>query len=307
MSRCLVIGGNGFIGSHLVDALARAGHAVAAFDRFSAGPRFVDRSVIRMTGDFLNRADLVSAVRNQDFVFHFLSLTSPATAESDPTLDIRTNTIQSVELFDICASAGVRRLYFASTGGAIYGDSGGGTKTERDPTLPVSPYAIGKLSIENYLRYFRATRKLVSTVFRISNPYGPRQPANRKQGLIPIALRRILRGESVVRFGDGSMVRDYLYVEDLVSNIVATVGTEPRHSTYNMGSGKGHSINEVLGVIQHVVRRPIRIVETRTPDTYVSRVVLDTTRFTSEFGDAPLMSLEAGIRRTWESIQHEED
>ena len=194
MAKALVIGANGFIGSHLVDGLAAAGHEVTAFDRFSSGaPTFGRDAATVRVADFLNRGDLESAVAGQDLVFHFLSTTTPATAESDPTLDIRTNLVQSVELLDACAAAGVRHFYFASTGGAIYGPQGFDSYAEVDRTLPISPYAIGKLAIEQYLGYFGATRGLTSTVFRISNPYGPRQHPQKKQGLIPIALRQILR------------------------------------------------------------------------------------------------------------------
>ena len=124
MSRCLVVGGNGFLGSHLVDALVQAGHGVTAFDRFSTEPRYLARKeVIKFRGDFLNPHDLKRAVDGQQYVFHFLSLTTPMTSGVSPSHDVATNVCQSIELFDICASLGVKHLYFASSGGAIYGES----------------------------------------------------------------------------------------------------------------------------------------------------------------------------------------
>ncbi|WP_353815367.1 NAD-dependent epimerase/dehydratase family protein [Agromyces sp. SYSU T00266] len=308
MPRVAVIGANGFIGSHLVDALAEAGHEVTAFDRFSMGHATftTDRARI-LQGEFLSRADLDAAVAGQDYVFHFLSTTSPATAESDPTLDIRTNVAQTVELLESCAAAGVARMYFASTGGAIYGDQGKQEYSETDRALPVSPYAIGKLAIEHYLRYFKARHGLASTSLRISNPYGTRQHPGRKQGLIPIALRQIVLGEPVVRLGDGSMVRDYIYVEDLVRSIVPIVGLETEFDLYNIGSGAGYSVTEVLETLARVADRPVRIVEREVPPTFVQRVILDTTRFRSEFGIPQLTSLEEGARRTLKEIEAEHD
>ncbi len=148
MSGVLVVGGNGFLGSHVVDELVARGHSVSVFDRFSAGVvRYAAKGVSRIVGDVLNRADLAAAVPGHEFLFHFVSTTTPASAEDDPTLDIRTNVPASIELFRLAADAGVRRVFFASTGGAIYGDQGVDLMDEDLVPRPISPYAIGKLAI----------------------------------------------------------------------------------------------------------------------------------------------------------------
>ena len=306
MANALVIGANGFLGSHLVDGLAAVGHQVLAFDRFSSGvPTFDPKNATMRVGDFLNRGDIDDAVKGQDLVFHFLSTTTPATAQSDPTLDIRTNLAQTVELLESCASADVGHFYFASTGGAIYGGQGRTEYSEIDSTHPISPYAIGKLAIEQYLQFFAATRGLESTAFRISNPYGPRQHPHKKQGLIPIALRQILLGEPVVRFGDGSMVRDYVYVEDLISMIVDVVENSASHDVYNLGSGSGHSVQAVLDSLARVTGIGFDVITRPTPSTFVDRVVLNTRRFTTEFGTHVLTSLDEGVRKTFEEMKKE--
>lgn len=306
MPKAVVIGANGFIGSHLVDALVRDGFDVTAFDRFgSQEPIFNSKYVRIIRGDFLSGADLEAAVKGQDYVFHFLSTTSPATAQSDPTLDIRTNVVQTVDLLEACVRAEVKHFFFASTGGAVYGPQNLALFSEDDPTLPVSPYAIGKLSIENYLRYFQVVHGLASTTLRISNPYGPRQKTHRRQGLIPIVLRQVLHGNPVVRFGDGSMVRDYIYVGDLVDMITRLVGAPHAFGIYNMGSGVGHSVNEVLEAIHDVVNQDFEILEEPTPATFVDRVVLDTSRYEAEFGLVALTGLEDGIRITFDSMMRE--
>ncbi len=308
MAKILVIGANGFIGSHLVDDLSATGHQVTAFDRFSAqNTAYIATGVRKITGDFLSRGDIETAVAGQDFVMHFLSTTSPATAESDPSLDVRTNVAQTVELLEACVDARVKHFYFASTGGAIYGSQGKLEYSEADRTQPISPYGIGKLTIENYLRYFRATHGLASTAFRISNPYGPRQRPNHKQGLIPIVLRQIALGEHVVRFGDGSMVRDYIYVEDVARMICSVVGRDAASDVYNLGSGRGHSITEVLDSLARITGVRFAIDERAVPPTFVDRVVLDATRFAQEFGLPALTSLDEGIRLTWEEIRENID
>jgi UDP-glucose 4-epimerase len=299
VAKTLVIGANGFIGSHLVDALRRAGHDVTAFDRYrNNSSNFVPTDVTRISGDFLSKSDIERAVSGQDFVFHFLSTTTPATAEDDPTFDLRTNVAQTVELLQACVAASVQHFYFASTGGAIYGSQGKSEYFESDRTVPISPYGIGKLTIENYLSYFRAKHGLDSTSFRISNPYGGRQKANRRQGLIPIALRQIALGEPVLRLGDGLMVRDYIYVSDLVGMIARVVGRTPRHDVYNLGSGRGHTVNDVLESLRRVTGSDFGIMEQPKPATFVDQVVLNTGRYSEEFGDFDLTDLDEGIRRT---------
>jgi UDP-glucose 4-epimerase len=161
------------------------------------------------------------------------------------------------------------------------------------------------LAIEQYLRYFHATHGLRSTAFRISNPYGPRQHPNRKQGLIPIALRQILEGEPIVRFGSGSMVRDYVYVEDLIEMILPVVSNSAHHDVYNLGSGVGHSVNDVFDALRRVTGVDFDVVSREIPPTFVDRVVLDTTRFRAEFGVTPMTPLDEGVRRTFDDMKAE--
>ncbi|MGY1605495.1 NAD-dependent epimerase/dehydratase family protein [Geodermatophilus sp. SYSU D00815] len=306
MADCLVIGGNGFIGSHVVDSLLRRGHSVAVFDRHRMGPpRWGDRPVEVVHGDFLNAADVRAALRGSQVVLHLLSTTDPATAQGDPTMDIRTNITSSVQLFDACVDAGVAHVYFASSGGAIYGDQDQQVFAETDVTLPVSPYAIGKQAIESYLRYFRRTQGLESTTFRISNPYGPRQNPLKRQGVIPIFLRRVLEGAPLTVFGDGSMIRDYLYVGDLAEMIAEVVSTGPEHDLYNLGSGVGTTIDEVVGTIREVTGRDVPVEHLPRPATFVDHVVLSVERFEKEFATRATTSLADGVRLTWEEmLQH---
>ncbi len=266
MARCLVIGANGFLGSRLTDALVEAGHEVTGFDRFSRGTRSFASSTVRIVaGDFLSTSDLAAAVDGHDVVFHFLSTTTPATADGDPTLDLRTNVSQSVELLALCARAGVGRVFYASSGGAIYGPQTLPVFSETAPLAPLSPYGIGKLIVERYLDYYAATEGLASVSLRISNPYGANANPSKRQGIIPITLNRIQRGEPVVQVGDGSMVRDYIHVDDLVRRILRMVETEPRERAYNLGSGaralgargpRGRSTRGGARLPVHVVPKP---------------------------------------------------
>lgn len=306
MADCLIVGANGFLGSHLVDELGRRGHTVTAFDRFSSDTRrFTNESAVALAGDFMNRADLAAALRGQQYVFHFVSTTTPASAEDDPTLDVRTNIASSIDLLSLCVEAGVSRVYFASTGGAIYGDQPGVTLDERAIPQPVSPYAIGKLAIEGYLRYFQRKYGLESVVFRISNPYGPRQHPNRLQGVIPIFLDTMRRGLPVTVFGDGSMVRDYLFVTDAVRMIADALEARPAHHLYNVGSGVGTSVSQVLQVAREVTGLDPDVLVAPIPATFVASSVLAVDRYQSEFGRHDLLSLHEGIEQTWNAMSRD--
>lgn len=305
MSRTLVFGANGFIGSHLVDSLVERGHSVRAFDRFSTEPKFNKNTAVEIfRGDFLNQADLRQALKDIDYVFHFISMTTPATAEDDPVIDIQTNVRTSVELFKLCVDEKIRKVFYASSGGTIYGESEQGEKhKETDPLRPISPYAIGKLSIENYLRYFKIKRGLDSTVFRIANPYGERQALHSKQGVIPIFLENIYQGLPITILGDGSMVRDYIYVKDVASMIVDVFEKPNLQEVYNLGSGEGKSINEIIDVAREITGDNITINYKPSPATFVKSSVLDMTRFEDEFHLRAITTLQQGMNLTYKYIR----
>ena len=302
--RCLVVGGNGFVGSHLVDELVAQGYEVSVLDRFSVGVAyFQSENVERHIGDFLNVADLAAALEGIDYLFHYLSTTTPATAEDDPMLDIRTNVVGSVELFREASRAGVKRIYFASTGGAIYGDQGLGAYAESVAPAPTSPYAIGKLAIEGYLRYFESMHGIETVSFRISNPYGPRQKPTKRQGVIPIFLREVMAGRPITVYGDGSMVRDYVYVGDAAKMMAQTVDSNLTHSVLNIGSGVGYTIDEVIRTIADVTAEQIDIRYVDSHPTFVNSVVLDTSRYSREVGPVTTVKLDEGIAKTWADMQ----
>jgi UDP-glucose 4-epimerase len=151
MAKCLVIGGNGFIGSHLVDELLKKGHAVTSFDRYGSGVQMSapNGNLSTIDGNFMNKEQVTDACNGQDYVFHLVSTTTPATSQNDPLLDIETNIKYSVDLFQTLVNSGVKKVIFLSTGGAIYGNHPGvEVLSEQHTPLPISPYAIGKLTIE---------------------------------------------------------------------------------------------------------------------------------------------------------------
>jgi UDP-glucose 4-epimerase len=304
MAKCLILGANGFMGSHLVDALIKKGETVRAFDRFPNGyENFQSNENIEIfLGNFLNVSDLERALEGVDYVFHLISTTTPATSDADPRIDIDTNVRMSITLFELGAEKGIKKVIFYSTGGAIYGDvRTDGLYNELTLPQPVSPYAIGKLTIEHYLRYFRVKYGLKSVTYRISNTYGERQSLTSRQGVIPIFLQQISRNEPITIFGDGSMVRDYIYVRDVAEMVSATY-LNCKEPVYNLGSGQGYTVNDIVDIIKQLVPRKVKINHKPAPVTYVHRVILDASLFKNEFNMTPKTNLEEGIKKTWQYV-----
>lgn len=305
--RILILGADGFIGSNLAKRLEITGASVYAFDLFRDGfSRNIEEfseNLVMVPGDFLNRNDLRKALEGMDYVFHFISLTTPGSSMNNPLIDIETNIRGSVVLFEECVRAGVKRLIFASSGGGIYGNQGKERYSETDCTEPVSPYAISKLTIERFLEYYRVHFGLDSLILRYSNPYGPGQNIIGNQGLIPIFLNRIKRDESIEIFGDGENIRDYIYIHDLVSITEQMYRRPLQHSIYNVGSGQGKSINEIIEVLEKVTKKQVEKKYLPGRDVDVRSVILSTERTVLEIGDIEMTTLESGIMETWKWIE----
>lgn len=301
MANCLVLGANGFLGSHLVDKLIASKHFVRAFDKyFDHNTKFTFSENIEIVhGEFLNENDLGEALDGIDFVFHFISTTTPISSENNPLVEIDTNVRYSVELFQQCVEKNVKRVVYASSGGSIYGNTGLDVINESVLPDPISPYAIGKLAVEKFLGYFYHKAGLESVVYRISNPYGSRQSLNTKQGVIPIFLNQVLNDEPITVYGDGSMIRDFIYVSD-VANMIVESFENSKSRVYNIGSGEGVSINELIQIIYSITGQTAKIIHIPAPSTFVDKNILDTSKFVSEFSMQPLVSLEDGIKQTWE-------
>jgi len=305
MTTCLILGGTGFLGSHLAERLVNRGYGVRVFDSFETGMANLEtiKDKIEITkGDFLNHADVLQALQGVDYVFHYISTTVPATAVKDPVYDVETNVIATIRLLQLAVDSNVKRVIFPSSGGTIYGEPSSLPVHETHPLSPIDPYGISKLAIEKYLHHFNRAYGLDYLVLRYSNPYGERQSPHGQQGVIPVFLNRVKMGERPVIYGDGSMERDYIYVGDAVKATITALEKKTAHKIFNIGSGTGTSINGLLEVMSDVVGKNIEPVYAEDTAVRVQKIVLDTSRIRGEIGWKPRTSLEEGIATTWRWI-----
>jgi len=302
MMNCLILGGGGFIGSHLADALVERGCSVRIFGDFKSGLRkteLISDKIQIIKGDFLNPSDLTSAIKDIDCIFHYISTTNPASSFDSPVYDIETNIIGSVKMMEIALKSGVNKIVFPSTGGTIYGNVQKSPISENEPLNPQNPYAISKMTIEQYLNYFYTHYGMDYLILRYSNPYGERQNPSGNQGVIPIFLNKIRHNESPVVYGDGNSVRDYIYINDAIEATISVLEHKTQEKLFNIGSGTGTSLNQLLMIMSSVTGKRATPVYKEDGGRYINRIILDISKIRKETGWQPKTNISEGIARTW--------
>ena len=300
----LVLGGNGFIGSHLVDRLLGEGHAVHVFDRQPERFRKPLAGVVYHLQDFGNRAILASVLPHVDVVFHLVCTTVPKTSNEDPAFDVMSNVVETIYLLEQCVNEKVKKVVFLSSGGAVYGTPETVPVGEDTPERPESSYGITKLAIEKYLGLFRHHYGLDHVIIRPSNPYGERQNPDGDQGVIAVFLGKIAKGQTLEIWGDGGNLKDYVYIGDLIDGMYRAAFGETVSRVFNLGSSIGHSVNDLVRLMAATVGRPISVTHGPKGRFDVSRITLDITRAKKELGWEPRISLDEGLPRTWEFVKN---
>ncbi|MDP3788790.1 MAG: NAD-dependent epimerase/dehydratase family protein [Candidatus Omnitrophota bacterium] len=300
--KILVLGGDGFIGSHFVDRAVRLGHEVTVFDRFpdntSRNLEHQRGKINFFCGDFANREELWAALENQDIVYHFISASTPVTSWENPYIEIEENIKFSVQFFELAAGRGVRKIVLPSSGGSIYGRQHG-MITEVTAPKPFTPYAIGKLTTEYFLNYFREHSNIAADIYRIGNAYGPRQPMDLQQGVIGVWMGKILRNEEICVYGDSHILRDYVYVEDIAYLLTHSLTHPDSSDVYNIGTGRGVSVLDLLDIFREVIDIPFKykIYSKRKFDN--TSVILDSSKLAAFFPGLKFQKIEEKIRDTW--------
>ncbi len=304
----LILGGAGFQGRHLVERLIGNGRDVRVFDKNATCPEFDSVSSKRVeyiSGNF-SSADMVKhLVKGVDVIFHLISTTLPKTSNDDPVNDVMSNIVPTIQLLESARKAGVRKIIYFSSGGTVYGVPKMIPTPEDHPTLPLCSYGIHKVAVENYLHLYYTLYGLDYAVMRISNPYGTYQGTDRGQGAVSVFLHKLMLDEPIDIWGDGSVVRDYLHVDDVINAALKLIEYQGPQKIFNIGSGKGLSLNALIAEMASLVGREARVnyLPARALDIPVS--VLDISRASRELDWQLRVSFREGIGQLVRSLQEQ--
>ena len=299
MTNVLITGGAGFIGVHLADHLLEVGgYDVTVIDNESLGDRRnLDLDRVRfVAGDLRDRDQLRAALQGQEVVVHLAADTRVMDSIENPAHNFENNVVGTFHLLELCRELGVARVVAASTGGAIVGDVPPPVH-ERMAAQPTSPYGASKLMLEGYLSAYHGAYGLSGCALRFSNIYGPR--SFHKGSVVAHFCKRILAGEPLVVYGDGSQARDFLYVGDLVAGIRAAVESDAV-GAYQLGSGEPTTVNELIELLRATTGRELEVVYEDFRPGEVRRTWCEIDKARKGIGFDPVTPLDEGLRRTWE-------
>lgn len=305
---CLILGGAGFMGRHAAEALLGAGYEVRIFDREGCRLENIAHllsDVDLRFGDFSDEAALDRALQGAGAVLHLIGTTIAQTSNENPVYDVETNVVPTIRMLGLAAGRGVQRVVFSSSGGTVYGIPREDPIPENHPTDPICAYGISKLAVEKYLALYHRLAGLDYVVLRISNPYGEGHHALGLQGIVNVFLRKARRGDPVEVWGDGRVVRDYVYAGDVGAAFLRALETRSANQVFNVGSGKGLAILDLLAAFRDVLGLALDVRFTPARPFDVPSNVLDTAKARTLLPWEPVTSLEAGLRKTWQWIEKE--
>lgn len=294
----LVIGGTGFLGSCLVSRLLKEGSAVKVFSRGNSKSIQTHVNVEYIEGDIIKNDKLNSLFNKIDYVYYFASTTNPKSSENDLIFDLSSNLIPFISILNKCVENNIKKFIFCSSGGTVYGNSNKIPLSENSLCKPISSYGLVKLNMEFYIKYFNRKYNLSYDILRLSNPYGVNNSSKSLSGIIPTYIKNIISDNEIKVYGNGEIVRDYIYIEDFIDLNLKLLNTKEKNNIMNVGSGNGISILELIKKIESVVGKKARIEYLPKRDFDVDKNVLKITKARDIYGWEPKISLNEGIKRT---------
>lgn len=295
--RAVVLGGGGFIGRHLCCRLAVEGWDVVSLSRSDViFPEGLEIKTI--IGDVADEPLLASAIRGANVVFHVAHTRTPSHAQTAWSDDLVENLFPLQNVINLCSEEKAK-LIFASSGGTVYGVPATLPADEEAAAAPISAYGVTKLCQESYIRLGALHSGLNAIVLRISNPFGPGQRWDRGQGVIASFLKSVIDGKSIEVWGDGSIVRDFLYIDDLIEAFVRAADYECGYEIFNIGSGVGRSIKEVIDSIQAALKVSLDVSFLGQRSFDVPAIVLDVQKASKKLSWRASDDFYEQLRRTF--------
>jgi UDP-glucose 4-epimerase len=297
-----LIGAGGFFGTNLARYLSPQIEDLRCFGPNQSFPDAMQ--AIRWTSGDMASSSLIGVISGCDTVIHLASTSVPGT-DSEISKDAEDNLMTSLRLFDRCVDRGVRQVIFISSGGTVYGPNSRVPIAESAPTQPITPYGVVKLTIEKYLEVYARLRGLDYRIVRISNLYGPYQNSIKMQGVVTSFLAKALRNEALEIWGNGSIVRDYVYVEDAAEAMAAVMCYQGEKRIFNIGSGVGTSVNQIVASIEKLLERKLKVKYRLGRAVDVPVNILDCTLARNELGWHARTSFSSGLEKTrnWLNMQ----
>ena len=298
--KILILGAAGFIGTNLAIALGKQ-HKLLLVDEnmeyFCGNPILKEDNVEVFITKFDKSTSFDAILRGADIVFHLISTNDPATSNKDIGAELEDNVAITVNVLEACIQNNVKKIIFISSGGTIYGE-GKCPLSEEAPTNPITTYGIQKLTIEKIIYLYSYIHGIDYRIVRMANPYGPYQRPNGKLGAVTTFTYKALKNEMIEIYGDGTNVRDYIYIDDAIAAIINVAMKDTNYKVYNIGSGKGRSLVEVVKCIESLMDKKIEVMYSDKRSVDLKENYLDSTRYIKEFGPIETISLKEGIRLT---------
>ena len=308
--KILLLGAAGFIGTNLTIELAKKTEdEITLVDRSKAFFKPIVgmdlKNVHILEADLTVDMDFDSILKDQEVVYHLVSTTVPTTSNQHISQELVSNVIFSANLFEACIRCDVKKVVFVSSGGTVYGKEVDCPLKEKTATNPISSYGVQKITIEKLLYLYRYMYGLDYRIIRLANPYGPYQRPNGVLGAVTTFTYKALKGDEITVYGDGSVVRDFIYIDDAIRAIMKIVNGENKHRTFNLGCGYGTSIKQVLETIEKAlgIKLNVSYLEGRKVDVPVN--YLDISRYEKYYGALNPISLEDDIRKTADFMKKE--
>src|SRR3990167_4859332 len=296
----LVTGGAGFIGSNVADRFIKEGYQVIVADNLITGKlRNLNAKAKFYKIDIRDREGLESIFKENkiDIINHHAAQMDVRKSVDDPIYDADVNILGSLNLLQLAVKHKIKKIIFASTGGAVYGEQDYFPADEKHPPNPLSPYGISKLALEKYLYFYKMTYNLNSTILRYANVYGPRQDPHGEAGVVAIFTRKLLKGEQPLINGDGMQTRDFVYVGDVVrANCLALSHNDG--GVFNIGTGREVHIKKLLKELVNIVGVNVGEGYGHPKSGEQKRSAIDFEKAKKEFGWSPQVFLEEGLRHT---------